>query len=405
MKKFIIFLSLCSLPIVAMESNEKRLRITHEEIHMTHLNKQLLLAAQEGNCEKIQSLIQQGANIHSGEETPMITNNYDVHYFLTTPLYTAALNNQMDAFECLIQLGAHVNIDNIKMAILQNNEHITKLLFENCSSVDPNQELFHDTLLTYAASMGWKEICEKLIEDGADVNKPRSLESQSALMCASESGYDEICILLLNHGANINAQDNHGFCALSYALKESNITTTWLLLEHGANPNIRTNTGVTIFQDYFNSFYEYDEIVFGAFSLLLEYGANPNVSDPHGYTPLMSAAFFGYVDLIELFLQYNADHTLRNNIGHTALSMAEYEWEEVRNAHEHHMIADENILTHQNIVSLLSNPEAIQQVKTRRENNPAIQHNLTKFVTQYDKINICNALFQREINGIQKFSP
>ena len=62
---------------------------------------------------------------------------------------------------------------------------------------------------------------------------------------------------------------------------------------------------------------------------MLKYGANPNFPNVAGETPLYSAAFFGYTDLVLLLLNNGGDIEIKNNKGDSPLRYAP---EEVKQA-------------------------------------------------------------------------
>jgi hypothetical protein len=60
----------------------------------------------------------------------------------------------------------------------------------------------------------------------------------------------------------------------------------------------------------------------GAVHTLLEGGANPNARAGKNVTPLIMAAGYGYVDIVQDLLAYGADPKLKDQDGFTALDAA-----------------------------------------------------------------------------------
>jgi ankyrin repeat protein len=49
--------------------------------------------------------------------------------------------------------------------------------------------------------------------------------------------------------------------------------------------------------------------------LLLRKNVNLNAKDKEGYTPLMLAAVFGYLEVCQILIDAGADSTMKNNLG------------------------------------------------------------------------------------------
>ena len=59
--------------------------------------------------------------------------------------------------------------------------------------------------------------------------------------------------------------------------------------------------------------------------LLLKNGASPNVQNDQGDTALHKAAYTNRCSTVSLLLNYNADVSLKNSLGNTAVSLCESE--------------------------------------------------------------------------------
>jgi len=62
----------------------------------------------------------------------------------------------------------------------------------------------------------------------------------------------------------------------------------------------------------------------GSVRLLLELGAAVNARSPHGVTPLMMAAGYGYDGIVRILLDHHADPVLKDEHGATALDHARH---------------------------------------------------------------------------------
>lgn len=136
----------------------------------------------------------------------------------------------------------------------------------------------------------------------------------------------------LNEGADPNAIAWCGFQMLaliaesnqpsfsSKKQKEEKLRIASLLLEKGADPNSRDITALSQPTILHIAALKKDFILA---HLILAKGANPNALTKRGHTPLMLAArSVNNTDIIKLLLSYNADPSLKNNDGETALDIA-----------------------------------------------------------------------------------
>ncbi len=62
----------------------------------------------------------------------------------------------------------------------------------------------------------------------------------------------------------------------------------------------------------------------GSVRVLLELGADVNARVPHSVTPLMMAAGYGYDPIVRLLLEHNADPTIKDVHGETAIDYARH---------------------------------------------------------------------------------
>ena len=93
------------------------------------------------------------------------------------------------------------------------------------------------------------------------------------------------------------------------------------LLESGANPNIKDPS---YDEDawtplLYASSYGFYEIA----NLLLDYEADPNIPDDWGQTPLMWASYKGHEEIVRLLLESGADPNVIDHYGRTSLMVAE----------------------------------------------------------------------------------
>ncbi|MCA9131107.1 MAG: ankyrin repeat domain-containing protein [Planctomycetales bacterium] len=164
---------------------------------------------------------------------------------------------------------------------------------------------------------------------------------QQALVFACMSGRTAIAKLLLDHGVEVNGGPRRGITALHEACYQGQAEAAHLLLQHGADPTIRdrmwdstaigwadggkqSNLIEWLFELSKVDILDAVELNrFGMVRRLLE--ANPSLANaPKGKgAALRYAAFKNNLKMAKLLLEFDADPTLRNENGHSALDYAE----------------------------------------------------------------------------------
>lgn len=172
------------------------------------IQKQLWDASFEGQRERVEQLIANGADV----------NARDADYG-STALMLAAVQGHADVVELLIAKGADVNAKDDKHGaaalMFAGNRRTAELLIANGADIEARGK-GGETALMSAALRGDKELAELLIAKRADVNA-RSEPGYTALMVASVKGHREIAGLLIANGADLNASAKDGKTALLVA--------------------------------------------------------------------------------------------------------------------------------------------------------------------------------------------
>lgn len=236
----------------------------------------LLLAAEKGDHDLVQTLLDNGA-YHS----PQDGNGQ-------TPLFHAVIKKHKETFRILLRQGA-----------------------------DPNTK--DNRTWTVLHHMGW------LYLDGAEddlLNKcdydSKDRLGQRAIHLASDRGNQKLIAQLLSRGANPNARCDRGQTALHRAAFTGCASTIRQLLSKNANPKIRDFSGQVPM--HLAAKYGHEELV----KRLAE--ASPDtidMVDRRGCTPLHLAAQVGDKNLVQLLLEKGATSAgLSNNGGWRPLHLA-----------------------------------------------------------------------------------
>lgn len=183
-----------------------------------------------------------------------------------------------------------------------------------------------------AVSQNCMRVVREYIESGAAPNA-----SADGLVPLREACFSEnipMIKYLLEHGANPNGRDPDDDetvleSYIHHCYKRVNTAVLRRLLRAGANPNLRKAKELRP-MFHWAIFNNIKRLV----SILLEYGADVNqrgkVHD--GETPLMTAAYFADISIMEMLLKHGADVNARDGSGCNALFyvvMGDCPWQEI----------------------------------------------------------------------------
>jgi len=153
------------------------------------------------------------------------------------------------------------------------------------ASIDVPEPLSEqDRNLVLGAYQGDLARVQVLVGKGANVNV-RDQKKRTPLIFAATNGHTPVVGFLISKGAEVNAKDSSGQTALLYAAKRSFNQAAALLLEKGAEVNVQ--------------------------------------SKKKRVTPLMLAAVWNNVELLQMLLDKGADPGLTDIFGRTAKILAQ----------------------------------------------------------------------------------
>lgn len=179
-------------------------------IPMSELNQQLIQAASRGETNRVQSLLEQGAQINAQDAQGR------------TAVMAATYGNHVESVQALLNAGADVNLRDGML----NNPFL------------------------YAGAEGYLDILKLAWAAGADTTITNRFGG-TTIIPASERGHVEaVQWLLENTDINVNHVNNLGWTALLEAIILSDggprhQRIVELLIEHGADVNLADKDGVT----------------------------------------------------------------------------------------------------------------------------------------------------------------
>lgn len=308
-------------------------------IHFTSLKiTPLMLAAQRGNAEMMQLLIDHKADVNAKSKTGW------------TPLMFAIMQDTdrdyLKPIQILLENNADVNSQNNSgltalMLAGKRNESGVKLLLEYNADVNIKDNNGHSTLLYFLKGNGYLEPLRKVIEYGADIHTSDK-NGKTFLMTLLERKTRSIADSFVKYSSNedIDKRDNEKRTALMYAAYTYNIDIVLELLDKNASINIKDNKGITPLMymalgvaQYFDSHKEItEEEILTPIQILIEHGADIHAKNNKGQNifswilaEFPSDGHISHSELTRMLLQFFIDNGvdihIKDNENKTALHL------------------------------------------------------------------------------------
>jgi ankyrin repeat protein len=245
---------------------------------------------------------------------------------LSSPLFSACLNNNADMVRLLLEKGANVNdvFDGIWTPLhgAYNSAVVTRLLLEAGALVDRVLEKSGRSPLFLAAEWGQTDVVEVLLEYNADVNLQYLLQEEedsmsgfTPLVATLSEKHGGAARLLLEAGADTSVKPTNGLLPLTYA------KTTELLrmvLEFRPDLTLRDTDGDTVL----NAIMHRPTIELADVKLLVHAGIDVNAANKDGRTTLHKAIDWDELDIARFLLRRGADIELSALNAGTPLHLA-----------------------------------------------------------------------------------
>mmetsp|Transcript_19306 Transcript_19306/g.49095 ORF Transcript_19306/g.49095 Transcript_19306/m.49095 type:complete len:559 (+) Transcript_19306:71-1747(+) len=161
---------------------------------------------------------------------------------------------------------------------------------------------------------------EFLILDGADVNVQESKSLASPLHFAAGACSVPLCEVLLFHKGNIHMRDASKRTPLFWACARppgvATLRSCEYLVQHKADCSTQSARGNT--PAHTAAFYGNVDVLL----LFLQHMETINIAGRHGRTPLAIAASKGFTDVVEILVEASGDPTIVDDQGRNALHLA-----------------------------------------------------------------------------------
>lgn len=187
----------------------------------------LINAANKGDFEVVEALLDSGADINTRDEQNQ------------TALHQAASRGHTPIVKLLLEHGADVNAKNLfgqtplLVPVYRESLDIAGALLGAGADVDARSELTGQSPLL-AVSSGRTKVVEALLEEGADVNLKGESYHETALMLAAIAGNTATVKALLEKGADVKAASTNERTAMMMAEALDHTGVLKLLQEAGA---------------------------------------------------------------------------------------------------------------------------------------------------------------------------
>ena len=298
---------------IEKESHEKVVR----RAKRPYLRPKLCSASQEGDVEKVRSLLAQGSSIHESSKNLVDRNKY--------AFLLAALNGRLEVLKLLIQHNCDVSKRDLKGCTALHLicfdpetkprpviESLVILLLEHGVPLEA-KDINGNTALISSALNGKIAIAECVLDYGADINCYNN-DGFAALHCAARMNHHDTVAVLISKGAHLEfPADEYSFTALHLSCMADGLSgeSARLLLEAGADKEAASGS-----QSMRALHWAAEKGNIEVLNELLAFGVEIDAGDRNNRRALHLAKSWGQWRIIEALLAKGANPLLRNNARH-----------------------------------------------------------------------------------------
>ncbi|GMH36932.1 hypothetical protein BSKO_04805 [Bryopsis sp. KO-2023] len=261
------------------------------------------VAAETGHPEIVETLIEAGADIDARSRVGG-----------ASPLFLTARFGHLDVVEVLIKAGANLDAQDdqglsaLYVAALAGQLDVVKFLVGAGATVDlESEQEFTPFLIAVQANR--LEVAAFLLESGADVDAQTD-QGMTALYFVAFDGRLDFAKILVKAGATVDLKSNQGFPPLMISAQQGQLEMVEFLLESGADVNAQNREGLAPL--HFAAIGDGDGKLV---QLLLDNGAEIDARNKFGRTPIFTAAFYGNGDALAVLKKAGADLSIKDKDG------------------------------------------------------------------------------------------
>ncbi|XP_069003411.1 ankyrin repeat and protein kinase domain-containing protein 1 [Embiotoca jacksoni] len=248
-----------------------------------------------------------------------------------TPLHLASTYGHLNIARLLLSQGADPNSTDSSLSTALHlsaeqghNRVVRQLLTNGANTNSPNSRGYSP--LHLAALKGHAGICRQLLSNGA-MPDSRTVQGWTPMHLAALRGHEAVVVQLQSEGGCVNARGENGWTPLHLACHQNEPEVVAKLLGANADPNVTedsegwTPLHVACISSSFPSVLH-----------LISQHAGVNAVNAGKATPLHLAAQHGCVPIVKALLLNEADRTMLDSSGSTALNEAQRceKWEIVQ---------------------------------------------------------------------------
>ena len=261
-------------------------------------------AVKNGHLNAVKLLLKHNANVNIKDHTD---NKCDRG---TTPLILAAMHNQIDIANELLDNQANANVKSLlwdtplHLAVSYNYKDMVRLLLKYEADIE-SRGVFDHTSMHIASEEGHYDMVKLLLNNGADI-EPESERYRTPLACAVLNKQTDVVRLILNHPRGDECSID--VATLFKSLTDDNIDVIELLLKSGIDEEVFkdvNNKRTLLHHAVLNE--QYDIV-----KLLLNYKHSIYTSDIYGLTPLLYSKSCKNTKIKDLLMNYHDTHYVIN---------------------------------------------------------------------------------------------